>query len=191
VTGKGNRQRIVLFGRNAKEALLAYLGDRNEGFLFQTDRRTQDMRVRKSKPDKDRPGLWWRGWWREYPDGSGSGVQHWKWLGSVSMMSREEAQAYLQTLIGSANTSPTKNDLPLSTRQLGRIVENVAVRAGLKGVHPHSLRHAFATHLLAHGADLRGIQELLGHTCVSTTMVYTHVAINQLKDTHKKFHPRG
>jgi site-specific recombinase XerD len=190
VTGKGNRQRIVLFGRNAKEALLAYLGDRREGFLFQTDRPTQTLGVRKAKPNKDESGVWWRGWWREYPE-EGEPIVTWKWLGRVSVMSHKEAKAKLMTLIGSANTRPSKMDLPLSTRQLARIVKGAAVRAGLKGIHPHSLRHAFATHLLADGADLRGIQELLGHTSVSTTMVYTHVAINQLKDAHTKFHPRG
>jgi integrase/recombinase XerD len=79
------------------------------------------------------------------------------------------------------------------TRQMfWRIVKKQALQAGI-GVHlsPHTLRHAFATHLLNHGADLRAVQMLLGHADIATTTIYTHVARERLRQLHARHHPRG
>jgi len=80
---------------------------------------------------------------------------------------------------------------PLERSMVWRIVKKAAKHAGIPGdVTPHTLRHSFATHLLMGGADLRSVQEMLGHADISTTQIYTHVDKARLKDVHARFHPR-
>ena len=78
----------------------------------------------------------------------------------------------------------------LSRVSVWSIVRKLAQREGIdKEITPHTLRHSFATHLVSDGADLRAVQEMLGHSDISTTQIYTHVSSKLLKDTHKKYHP--
>jgi len=84
----------------------------------------------------------------------------------------------------------SKRGTPISRKMIWVLVKDYARRAGIeKNLTPHGLRHSFATHLLMGGADIRAVQEMLGHSDVGTTQIYTHVESQRLVDEHAKFHP--
>jgi integrase/recombinase XerD len=115
----------------------------------------------------------------------------------------EEGLAWLQDFIndwrldilGQKKTDfvfPTNRGSGMTRQAFWHLIKRYANKAEIrKVISPHSLRHAFATHLINHGADLRVVQLLLGHSDLSTTQIYTHIAKERLKELHEKFHPRG
>ncbi|MDE2195614.1 MAG: site-specific tyrosine recombinase XerD [Gammaproteobacteria bacterium] len=115
----------------------------------------------------------------------------------------EEAQSWIEKYMGKARLEilneqqtdylfPTRRSDHMTRQAFWHIIKRYSQKADIRtSLSPHTLRHAFATHLLNHGADLRVVQMLLGHSDVSTTQIYTHVARERLKDLHAQHHPRG
>lgn len=95
-------------------------------------------------------------------------------------------------VVGQSAVFLNKNGTRLTTRSIGRVVEKYVRQTGVgKEISPHSLRHTFATHLLDGGADIRAVQELLGHKSLGTTQIYTQVSTQKLRDSYDKAHPRA
>lgn len=113
---------------------------------------------------------------------------------AIAAMNRylEAGRPKLVTPKSPANVFLTKRGSKFATVTMWKWIKRRAQRSGVaRNITPHMLRHSFATHLLEHGADLRVIQELLGHANISTTEIYTHVEGSRLRDVHRKFHPRA
>ena len=90
------------------------------------------------------------------------------------------------------DTCRTSPRLRHSRQGIFKLVKEIAIKAGIdKDISPHTLRHSFATNLLENGADLRIVQELLGHSDISTTQIYTHVSQKHIREQYNRFHPRA
>jgi integrase/recombinase XerD len=114
------------------------------------------------------------------------------WLARYLTQARAELLAGHQTEALFVTQRGSKPGTAMSRVMFWMLVKKYALRAGITvPLSPHTLRHAFATHLLNHGADLRAVQLLLGHVDISTTTIYTHVARERLKTLHAQHHPRG
>ena len=118
-------------------------------------------------------------------------------LGDPAVRAIRAMQAKAKTLWATADTPQRPLFLNhtgegLTTRSIERFMKHWLAQAGLSpNLSPHKLRHSFATHLLTHGADLRAVQELLGHTSPATTQIYTHLSLEHLTETYHQAHPRG
>ena len=116
----------------------------------------------------------------------------------IGKKAQASTQKYANQVRGKLAKKNITNDLflsrlgkKISRQSVWKIIKQYARKANIKKtIKPHTIRHSFATHLLEHGADLRSVQEMLGHSDISTTQIYTHVDKERLKTIHKQFHPR-
>lgn len=118
-------------------------------------------------------------------------------IGGIAIEAMMEYIEYARPILVKRNQTETRffvnhHGRPLSRQGFWKLLKKLGLEAGLtKSITPHTLRHSFATHLLENGADLRSVQEMLGHADISTTQIYTHVSRTRLADTYQQFHPRA
>jgi site-specific recombinase XerD len=183
VLGKGQKERLVAFGRKTSDTLHAYLDGRESGPLFHEERPEQ------------RGGVWmdrkyhiWFGQWRE-ATADGKRVMRTVRLGDYEIPTKERAQQALAAFLAGKLPSAKEITVPIDPVSVRRIIRRLGVKVGIEDLHPHMLRHSFATAMLEGGADLRTIQELLGHTSIATTQIYTHCSPAHLRSQLQKAHP--
>lgn len=108
-----------------------------------------------------------------------------EWIGQY-MLERKKLEDR-----GAQNLFVSSSGFPLTRQAVYLIVSESAEKCGLEGVSPHTLRHSFATHLVQNSADIRSVQQMLGHADISTTQIYTHMTSEQLRKNYERFHPRS
>ena len=108
-----------------------------------------------------------------------------EWLKSYLVLRRRKENIEINNLFVSSSGKP------LNRQIIFNFVKEYAEKAGLQDVSPHTLRHSFATHLIQNSADVRSVQQMLGHADISTTQIYTHITDIHLRKTYEKFHPRS
>jgi integrase/recombinase XerD len=108
-----------------------------------------------------------------------------EWLKSYLVLRRKRENIEIQNLF------VNKTGKPVSRQDVFYFVKEYGEKIGRDDVSPHTLRHSFATHLVQNSADIRSVQQMLGHTDISTTQIYTHITDNHLRKTYEKFHPRA
>jgi integrase/recombinase XerC len=188
VLGKGQKERFVLLGKKAAAALESYLEGRRTGPMFLSEGNWKGQPRQKGSVSRDRYGAW-RGYWRE-TDSTGRRVLRSVRLGDYELRTREQAQAALtQHLAGKPLELSPCRDTPLEARSILRIIRDLGAKAGLGRVHPHMIRHSFATAMLDRGADILSISSLLGHASLSATQIYTHCSLAHLRREMQKAHP--
>jgi integrase/recombinase XerD len=180
VSGKG-KERTVFFGRRAKTLVEAHLRGRKKGPLFQPLEPKQMGCVHQS-------GGIWTAHWKDYSRGTVHAYKTSTYLGRN--LSRRQAWRRFRRMVPKWRLKCEPRKGHLRTTAVARVLLYASQKAGLGRVTPHMIRHSFATHLLHRGADIRHIQELLGHTSLLTTQVYTLVAPTDLQEIHHRFHPR-
>lgn len=182
VFGKGHERR-VLFGKSAKTAMLAYLSGRITGYLFESQPKIQKGCVSWN-------GSCWAGYWLDYTEETGRPRNRCIPLGP-RQMTKVQAWRKFRKQIPNPDIGHVRRNQKLTRSGIADIFKVASFKAGLGHITSHQLRHSFATHLIDHGADIRHVQRLLGHSSLDTTMKYTNVISTPVTRIYRAAHPRS
>ena len=182
IRGKGNERR-VLFGTTAKRAILTYLRGRRIGYLFESQHPVQKGCVSWN-------GASWAGYWLDYRAGTDQPRRRCVFLGP-RQMTHAQAWRKFKTLVPHPDVGHIRSTQQLTRCGIANIFKLASFKAGLGRVTSHQLRHSFATHMIDHGADIRHVQQLLGHSSLDTTMKYTSVTSTPVAQVYRAAHPRS
>jgi site-specific recombinase XerD len=181
VRGK-RKERMVYFGPPAARAIKRHMGKRKAGFLFRVQYRQQKGHIHPTSRT-------WVGHYAIYEDGKR--IKKSKYLGMLNKMTRSQAEVELRQHLKGVNLTRPVPDKPICQHTAWKILTLAARRVGLRFLPARMLRHSFATHLWENGADLRVIQELLGHSFLTSTEIYVRISNRAVATTYKRVHPRG
>lgn len=184
VIGKLRKIRTVLLTESASDALRAYIADRKSGFVFREDLPVQKGCLHLQDGQ-------WKSKWANYAGPNGIRTQNTKCLGTIEQLSPEAAKKKHEEHIASLNLVRPSRSYPLSAMTIREMIVQMASRAGLKNVTPHTFRRTFATHLYDHGASVEVIKALMGHVWLQTTMVYARVGPDRMAKVFERCHPRA
>ncbi len=176
--------RVLLFTTPVARALRRYIGSRKSGFLFIEQKPQQRIRPIRA------PRGEWHCSWKVYDERGRCVLTRRRFIGARKKMGHLTAMNHFSKLAEGDNLVRPLGVRPLCQSVIQKSVRRIGLRLGLR-VTPYSFRHAFATHLLDNGANLRVIQDLLGHRSINSTEVYTHVSKRQLQHTFEECHPRN
>lgn len=175
--------RYLMFTPSAGRALRTYIKNRKAGYVFVEQRPPQRI-----KPQR-RPNGQWNCHWKVYDDAGNHILTKAGFIGAKEKRNYRQAVGYFSQLAKDDRLLRPVGLRALSGAAIQKVIQRIGLRVGLR-INPYAFRHSFATHLLDNGADVRFIQDLLGHSSIRSTQVYTHVSKKQLQGAFDQFHPR-
>ncbi len=182
VTGKLGR-RVLMFTGTAARALRTYVGSRRTGYVF-----VEQKPVQRIRPQRGIGGQW-QCRWKIYDEAGRHVLTKTGFIGTKEHRNYRQAVAHFSQMAKNDRLIRPLGVRPLTGSAIQRVIQTIGLRVGIR-VNPYAFRHTFATHLLDNGADLRIIQELLGHSSIRSTQVYTHVSKKQIQRAFDQYHPR-
>jgi len=175
--------RMLMFTRTVARVLRTYISRRATGYVFVDQKPPQRIRPQRTECGQ------WQCHWKVYDEAGRHVMTKCGFIGARERLSYRQAFCRFSELAKHDCLLRPRGLRPLSKAAIEKAVQKIGLRVGLK-INPHSFRHTFATHLLDHGADVRIVQEVLGHDSIRSTQVYLHVSKKHVQRVFDQCHPR-